>query len=223
MDKLEYIIWWLRHHSWRRLPLVGLKVKYKERKKEQEEAFRKIKILEEYLPTFGERQTNFGMALLGMGFSLGLISRRYPRLRQVTFPKSWRIARNDIDMILVKMTGRVMILDHKNRERLKIRVRNVETMDCQLEILRRFYVDIGDADGPDEPLSAAHVRDRDLKAKQTSDIIYSSEPFDLTGEEETVDILDTTDPYWYNAEDWLDEHYPDWRDPFAYWDDPPPA
>ena len=80
---------------------------------------------------------------------------------------------------------------------------------------RAHYQPVGGWDSPDSKTAPVHGVVKDQEA-----IIWHTEPLELpTPDADRLAFYDAQDALTVKATAWLDEQFPNWRDPLAYWDE----
>ena len=135
--------------------------------------------------------------LEAIGFKLGTPTPGDPLFRSATLPPGWSKQRTDHSMWS-------KIVDNKGRERFSVFYKGAfYDRDAFMRPMARFSFDTY-ADGTGPGMRAAVITDR-------GQVIAS------LGEHERNDYK-ASDAAAERCTAWLDERYPDWRNPLAYWD-----
>lgn len=138
----------------------------------------------------------FGVKFLG-------IVENDPLFQYVELPKGWRKESSDHDMLSY-------LIDDKGRKRASVFYKAAfydrhAMMHLKTRFSFRQDYDLLEKEG----ICVARVFDG-------NDVMYSTDPVKKTGDNQ--EWYEHEDKICKIAKDWLNEHYPDWRDPGAYWD-----
>lgn len=127
-----------------------------------------------------------------------------PMFQYVELPSSWKLQPTDHSMWSD-------LLDDKGRKRAAIFYKAAFYARSARLSLSVRYSCCRDYDKQDsDNVAVASVYDG-------SKILYTTEPIELPAEK-TTEYYDVGDSADKAARQWLDEHYPDWKNPSAYWD-----
>lgn len=132
------------------------------------------------------------------GVKFGEVVENDPLFQYVELPRGWK-------KVPIEHSMWSELVDDKGRKRASIFYKAAfYYRDAFLNVVRRFAYGL-DYDREDkEHVWVAQILD-------CGQVIYTTEPIPIVRPEEKEE--------WRTiAETWLDEHYPNWRDPGAYWD-----
>lgn len=133
---------------------------------------------------------------------------------QALLPEGWVMCRKD--------SWQTHIYDQLNRDRAVYADNQIEPNDQNrgsITLRRRYYSTMVSG-----PLLYTDYENYCVKVKR---IVTSEEDAEVLYRTRTVNLRELKFPESNNtalalikeADDWLDKHYPDWRDPLAYWDE----
>lgn len=144
--------------------------------------------------------------LQDMGIELGDAYKNDPVFRQATLPSGWeKISTDDMPPTITRL------VDEQGRQRGSVYFDNMpRTRKAHLTLNTRFSVDSREFDIDDEII---------FDVLDSGTITHSTNPIPRTGDH-TTDVRAENQAR-RMAIDWLEERYPDWRNPAAYWDETP--
>jgi len=156
----------------------------------------------EVLPT--DRGASFGRdctaVLEGFGIKFGEVVEGDPLFQHCTLPQGWKKVATNHSM------GSLLV-DDKGRERASIFYKAAfYDRKAHMNLKPRFCADM-DYDRKDEDSVVYNVTD-------CGKVVYSTEPMPLNDRKS----YEVSDEALKVATAWLDEHWPDWKNPAAYWD-----
>lgn len=125
-----------------------------------------------------------------------------PLFQYVELPQGWKKLPTDHSMWS-------KLVDEKGRERAMIFYKAAfYDRSAHMRLSLRFSVTNDYKRAETEGIAVAHVLD-------CENIIYSTEPLKLPADDRKK--YEVSDKAKKAAEKWLNKHYPDWRNPAAYW------
>ena len=125
-----------------------------------------------------------------------------PMFQVVELPKGWKKVATDHSMWS-------KLVDDKGRERASIFYKAAfYDRSAHMSLSCRFGVSFDYARFDKEKVGIANVMDG-------GKVVYTTEPISATEGGKSYDVSDKANKL---AAGWLDENYPDWRNPGAYWD-----
>lgn len=134
-----------------------------------------------------------------------------PMFQHVTLPDGWTRAGTSHSM-------HSDVLDSKGRKRIGVFYKAAfYDRSAHMSLSRRYSTHQDYKRRDEEKIYVAIVADGYVAEKpHDTKIIYTTDPIPCP---ETGDDWDAYDKTNKDAKEWLDEHYPDWNDPAAYWDE----
>ena len=121
---------------------------------------------------------------------------------QVTLPEGWKKEPTDHNMWS-------KLLDDRGRERAAIFYKAAfYDRSAHMTITRRFSYGYQPVGGWDQAIDDP----REGVVTDCGEVIWRTDPILLSGVDSSMSLLES------EAKKWLEEHYPDWEDPLAYWD-----
>ncbi len=109
------------------------------------------------------------------------------------------------------------LIDKKRRERASIFYKAAfYDRDAFLNITRRFSYGVIPVNGYDDPDYEYNTTPRKAAVFDCEKIIWESEPMEIAEGTKPYAVSDALAPL---GAGWLFEHYPDWENPLAYWDE----
>lgn len=156
-------------------------------------------------------------ALEKAGVIFGAVVFEYPSLRYVQLPQGWKIVETD------KPDGFDM-LDNKGRKRAFITFRDYQHFDSWYGVWYRRYANLSIKQRFSPGADTTQIKQGiiGVSVYDQGEEIFTS---NLINDERLAQYESVSEKVFYGwefgmdaARAWLDEQYPNWKDPSAYWD-----